>query len=77
MHVIVQSGDRVFWEARAVELINEARHYLQTAGNNEVYHDRMTKAISLLALSKAMVPDATLLPQTEGNSGGQSPAEAG
>lgn len=70
MAVIVQSGDRVFWEARAIELINEARHFLQIDGNRDVYHDRITKAISLLALSKATVQDATLHPQTAENAGG-------
>lgn len=70
---IVQSGDRNFWEVRAIEMIHDARRAYNEEGNVSAYHDRMTKAIALLALSKATaVPeqvDATVRAETANGTG--------
>jgi hypothetical protein len=57
MAAIVNAGDRHTWERRAVELVLEAQQEFESTGNRGFYHDQLTRAISLLALCKATVPE--------------------
>lgn len=71
MKAIVESGDRNFWELRAIELIREAQDAIEQ-GHNNFYHDQITRAISLLALSKATVLEpeqgfGTIIPRSSGS----------
>lgn len=59
---IVQSGDHRFWELRARELILEAQMCMEVSGDRRSYHERIEKAIALLALAKAHVPEDFVTP---------------
>lgn len=56
--IIMEINDPAYLESRAMEFINEARnHRTQNPTEHQltVYHERIAKAISLLALARLLV----------------------
>lgn len=54
MSVVVDVGDRRYYEMRAFELAREAGESLEIDKDSLMYHAKMKMAMSLLALARAV-----------------------
>ncbi len=57
MKIVADVGRRDYYEIRAFELVREAQECLEMDKSIDGYHDKMRKAIGLLALARVVVAD--------------------